>query len=50
MRFCNECLRKKMCNKNYNQNNENKEIEATLNLLKRQALHEVGHMLAYFME
>ena len=48
MRFCNECNEKKMCDKFINQINENKEIEAVLNLLKRKAPNEFGHMLPYY--
>ena len=48
MRFCNECNDKKMCNKFYNQINENKEFEANLNLLKRKAPNELGYMLPYY--
>ena len=34
MRFCCECNDKRMCNRCTNQNNENKEFESNLNLLK----------------
>ena len=47
MRFCNEGDDKRMCNKFNNQVNENKEIEANLNLLKSQAPNKSGHMLLY---
>ena len=50
MRFCNECNDKRMCNKCINQNIENKEFEVILNLLKREAAHEFGHMFPYFNE
>ena len=48
MRFCNECNDKKVCNKCNNQINENKEIEANLNLLKGNAPNELGYMLPYY--
>ena len=50
MRFCNECNDKRMCNKCDNEVNENKDIEADLNLLERQAPSDFGHMLIYFKE
>ena len=45
MRFCNECNDIKMCDRCNNQINENKEFEAKLNLLKRNAPNEFGYML-----
>ena len=48
MRFCNECKEKRRCNKFNNQINENKEFEANLNLLKREAPNEFGYMLPYY--
>ena len=48
MRFCNECIDNKMCVKCKNHINENKEFEANLNLLKRNAPNEFGHMLPYY--
>ena len=48
MRFCNECNDNKMCVKCNNHIIENKEFEANLNLLKRNALNEFGHMLPYY--
>ena len=48
MRFCNECDDKKVCNKCNNQINENKELEADLNLLKRKAPNDFGYMLPYY--
>ena len=36
IKFCNECNDKKLCYKCNNQNNENKEFEASLNLLKNE--------------
>ena len=50
MRFCNECNDKKLCNKCNNQINENKKFEANLNLLKRKAPNEFGHMLPYYTQ
>ena len=47
MRFCNECNDNKMCVKCNNHINENKEFEANLNLLKRNAPNEFGYMLPY---
>ena len=48
MRFCNECSDNKMCVKGNNHINENKEFEANLNLLKRNAPNEFGYMLPYY--
>ena len=48
MRFCNECNDTKMCNRCNNQVNENKEIEANLNKLKRHPPKEFGHMLSHY--
>ena len=48
MRFCNECDDKKVCNKCNNQINENKELEADLNLLKRKAPNDFGYILPYY--
>ena len=50
MRFCNECNDKKLCDKCNNQINENKELEASLNQLKRNWPHKFGHMLPHFVE
>ena len=50
MRFCNECNDERMCNKCHNQVNENEELDSNLNLLKRQAPIEFGHMLPFFEE
>ena len=47
MRFCND---KRMCKKCKNQVDENKEFEAVLKLLKRQALNEIGYIHPYFKE
>ena len=49
MRFCNECNDNKMCVKCNNHINENKEFEANLNLLKRNAPNEFDHMLPYYI-
>ena len=35
MRFCNECREEKCCDRYNNQVNQNKEVEANVNLLKR---------------
>ena len=48
MRFCNECNYNKVCVKCNNHINENKEFEANLNLLKRNAPNEFGYMLPYY--
>ena len=50
VRRCNECngkIKRMTCN---NQVNENKEFEATLNLLKRYAPYQFRHMLPYSKE
>ena len=49
IRYCNECNVKKVCNKCNNQINENKEFEANLYLLKRNAPNEFGYMLPYYI-
>ena len=48
MRFCNECNDKIMCYRCNKKINENKEFEANLNLLKREAPNELGYMLPYY--
>ena len=48
MRFCNLCNIKRMCNGCNNQVNENKEFDGNINLLKRQAPNQFGHMLLYY--
>ena len=48
--FCNECNDKRMSDKCNNQINENYELEGNLNLLKRKALNQFGHMLPYYKE
>ena len=50
MRFCNECYGNIICKRCNFQVNENKEFEADLNLSKREASFEFGHMLPYFKE
>ena len=50
MRICNECNDKIMCSKCKIQVNENKEFEVYLNLIKRQAPNQFGHMFPYFKE
>ena len=49
MRFCNKCNDKKLCDRCTNQINENKEIEATLNELKRHSPNKDGYMLSYYV-
>ena len=48
MRHCNECKDGILCTTCNNLINENKEIEANLNLLKRDVPNQFGHMLPYF--
>ena len=48
MRFSVECRGKILCITCNIQINENKELEANLNLLKRQAPDQFGYMLPYF--
>ena len=48
MRFCNEFNDKETCNKFNNQINENKEVEAILNELKRHPPNDFGYMLPYY--
>ena len=43
VRFCNQCNDKIICDMCNNQINENKEFEAKINLLKRQASKQFGH-------
>ena len=50
MRFCNECNKEKHCNRCKSQINEIREFESNINLLKRQAPDQYGHMLPYFKE
>ena len=50
MGFCIECNDKRMCNRFNIRNNENKEFEPYLYLLKRQDPDEFGHMLPCFKE
>ena len=49
MRFCNECNVKKLCDKCNNRINENKQLEANFNELKRHRPNEFGVMLPYFL-
>ena len=44
-RFCNKCTYKLICYECNNRVNENKKFEANLNLLKRKAPNQFGHML-----
>ena len=46
-RLCNECYDKIGCDRCFNQVSENKEIETNLNLIKRQAPNQFGHMIPY---
>ena len=48
MRFCNECNHKITCNRCNNQVNEDKEFEANLTFLKREAPNQFGHMFPCF--
>ena len=48
MRRCNECQHGILCTTCIYQLNENKKYEANLNLSKREAPFEFGHMLPYF--
>ena len=50
MRRCNKSKGEILCDGCNNQVNENKEVEANLNLLKREAPYQFGHMLPYFVE
>ena len=50
MRGCDDCRGKILCVTCNNQINEIKEFEANLNLSKRKAPNEFGHMLPYFIE
>ena len=47
MRRCNECKDGILCEECINQVNENKDFQANLNSLERQAPNEFGHMLLY---
>ena len=48
MRQCNACKDGILCATCNNQINENKEIEANLNLLKREKPIDFGHTLPYY--
>ena len=48
MRICSECNDKKMCGKCNNRINENREIKAILNELKRHPPNEFDYMLPYY--
>ena len=50
MRFRNECTDILTCENCHNQFNENKEFEAILILLKREAPNQFSHMLPFFEE
>ena len=47
MRRCNECNDEALCTRCNNQVKEKQEIEANLNLSKREAPNGFGHMLLY---
>ena len=49
MRRCNESFDKILCIRCNNQINENKELEANWNLLKRQAPNQFSHILFYYI-
>ena len=49
MRRFNECKGEISCTTCNNQVNENKELEANLNLIKRDTPSEYGYMLLYFI-
>ena len=46
-RFCKECNDKRVCNRCNIGIIENKEFEAIINLIKRKAPNEFGHMLPH---
>ena len=48
MMRCNNCIGELLCDECNNQINENKELEANLNLLKRNEPNRFGHMLPYY--
>ena len=50
MKRCNECKDGILCTTCNNQVNENKVFEANLNLLKRKAPTEIGHMLPFYKD
>ena len=50
LRFCIECIEKRICNRCNNQVTGNKEFEANLKLLKREAPNEIAHMFPCFKE
>ena len=50
MRRCDICNDKLICEDCNNQDNENKEFEANLNLLKRNAPNEFGDILPFYKE
>ena len=50
MRQCNNCNGEMLCTICSNQVYENKEVEANLNLLKREAPNEFGHTIPYYKE
>ena len=49
MRQCNVCKDGLLCSTCKSQINDNKEFEANLNLLKREAPNQFGYMLAYYV-
>ena len=48
MRRCEKCIDKILCDECTNHVNENSEFEAKINLSKRQAPNQVGHMIPYY--
>ena len=50
MRFCDECDDKILCDECKNHVNENKEFDAKLNLVKRQAPNHSVRMRPYYIE
>ena len=49
MRFCNKGKDGILCTTCNNQVNDNKELEANLNELKRHKLNDFGYMLPYYI-
>ena len=49
MRQCNVCKDELLCSNCNNKINENKEFEANLNLLKREAPSQFGYMPPYYV-
>ena len=49
MRRCNHCNAEILCNECINQFNENKEFEANINLLKREAPNQFEYMFPFYV-